>query len=212
MARLTKYTAFLAPALALVALGGCAESFNANVARFQQLPAPQGQSFTVVADDPRLAGSLEFAQYASLVAAKLGQVGYVATNDPARADLIVRMNYMVDGGKEKIRSTGFAPDPFWRSYGFYPGFYGRGYYRGFYDPFLFGGGYDNIESYTVYTSRLQLRIDGGRGQRVFEGTATAQSLSDKLTYLVPNLIDAMFTNFPGKSGEDIQITLPPEKR
>ena len=40
MARLTKYTAFLAPALALVALGGCAENFNANVARFQQLPAP----------------------------------------------------------------------------------------------------------------------------------------------------------------------------
>jgi hypothetical protein len=201
--------------LALLALGGCAESFNANVARFQQLPAPQGQSFTVVADDPRLAGSLEFAQYASLVTAKLGQVGYVTTGDPARADLIVRMNYAVDGGKEKIRSTGFAPDPFWRGYGYYPGFYGHGYYRGFYDPFMFGGGYgsyDTIESYTVYTSKLQLRIDGAKGDRVFEGTATAQSLSDKLTYLVPNLIDAMFTNFPGKSGEDIQITLPPEKK
>jgi hypothetical protein len=29
---------------------------------------------------------------------------------------------------------------------------------------------------------------------------------------VPNLIDAMFTNFPGQNGEDVKITLPPEKK
>lgn len=212
MARRKLYSALLVPALALVALSGCAQNFDANVARFQQLPAPQGQSFTVVADDPKLAGGLEFAQYAGLVAAKLGKVGYVVANDPARADMIVRMNYLVDAGTEKIRSSGFARDPFYRGYGYYPGYWDRAYYPGFYDPFLFGQGYDSVESYTVYTSKLELRIDRNDGKRVFEGTASAQSLSDKLTYLVPNLIDAMFTNFPGQSGENIKITLPPEKK
>ncbi len=60
---------------------------------------------------------------------------------------------------------------------------------------------------------LELRIDrASDGKRLFEGKAEAQSLSNKLTYLVPNLIDAMFVNFPGKSGETVKITLPPEKK
>jgi hypothetical protein len=214
------------PALALLALGGCTTAFKADVARFQQLPPSQGQTFTVVPDDARLAGGLEFGQYANLVAARLTQQGYVQSSDPAHADLVVHMRYMVDPGREKVRSTGFG-DPFGYGYGGFgygrfgyggfgdPGFYGRRYAYGFYDPFLFGGGfggYNDVTSYTVYTSQLELRIDKTDGKRVFEGTASAQSLSNKLTYLVPNLIEAMFTNFPGQSGESVKITLPPEPK
>ncbi len=197
---------------ALLLTAGCADRFQANVARFQQLPAPQGQTFTIVADDPRLAGGLEFSQYASLLEHKLGGVGYVPSQDPARADLVVRMRYSVDNGREKVQSTGFAPDPFYYGYGRY-GYWGRPYHWGFYDPFLFGPNYNQIQSYTVYTGTLELRIDRANGgQRLFEGKAESQSLSNKLTYLVPNLIDAMFINFPCKSGETVKITLPPEKK
>ena len=43
----------------LTALAACATPFNANVSRYQtQLPAPAGQTFYVVADDPALAGGL----------------------------------------------------------------------------------------------------------------------------------------------------------
>ena len=203
-------TAFATAALLLV--GGCAERFRADVARFQQLPIPQGQTFTVVADDPRLAGGLEFNQYASLVTHKLGGVGYVPAQDPARADLFVRMRYSVDNGREKVRTTSYGPDPFFYGYGRY-GYWRHPYHWGFYDPFMFGPGYNDVESYTVYTGTLDLRIDRtGDGSRLFEGKAQAQSLSNKLTYLVPNLIDAMFVNFPGKSGETVKITLAPEKR
>jgi hypothetical protein len=207
------------PALALLALSGCATPFKAEVARFQQLPPNQGQTFTVVADDTRLAGGLEFSQYANLVTARLSQLGYRPAGDPASSDLVVRMRYTVDNGREKVRSTGFG-DPYWGG-GFgrwgggwgYPGFYGRRYAWGFYDPFLFGpGGYNDVSSYTVYTGQLELKIDKADGKRVFEGTAQAQSLSNKLTYLVPNLIEAMFTNFPGQSGESVKITLPPEPK
>ena len=203
-------TAFATAALLMV--GGCAERFQADVARFQQLPVPQGQTFTIVADDPRLAGGLEFNQYASLAAHKLGGVGYVPAQDPARADLIVRMRYGVDNGREKVRSTSYGPDPFLYGYGRY-GYWRNPYHWGFYDPFMFGPGYNDVESYTVYTGTLDLRIDRtSDGTRLFEGKAEAQSLSNKLTYLVPNLIDAMFVNFPGKSGETVKITLAPEKK
>jgi hypothetical protein len=202
---------------ALLALTGCATNFKADVSRFQRLPAPAGQSFAVVADDPRLAGGLEFGHYAGLVSAQMAKFGYQPSNDPAKADLIVRVAYDVDNGRERVRSTGFAGDPYWGPWG---GWGPRGYYRGryaygFYDPFLFGPGYgyNDISSYTVYTSDLELKIDRAADNiRLFEGRAQAQSLSNKLTYLVPNLIEAMFVNFPGQSGENIKITLAPEPK
>lgn len=214
MTRFKKFGLVAAPALALVALSGCATPFKADVARFQQLPAPAGQSFVVVADKPQLAGGLEFAHYADIVRQRLSQTGYVPANDPASADLIVRLSYDVDNGREKIRSTGFAPDPFYGSWGF-RGRWGRPWGYGYYDPWLFGPGYayNDVTSYTVYTSDLSMKIDrAADNHRLFEGKASAQSLSNKLTYLVPNLIDAMFTNFPGQNGEDVKITLPPEKK
>ena len=221
MTRFKTFGLLAAPALALAALSGCATPFKADVARFQQLPAPAGQSFAVVADDPRLAGGLEFQHYADLVGQRLAQTGYVAASDPARADLIVRVAYDVDNGREKVRSTNWGPDPcFYGGYAGYPGWgwrgrWGRPWGYGFYDPFLFGpgGGYNDVTSYTVYTSDLSLKIDrAADNRRLFEGKASAQSLSNKLTYLVPNLIDAMFTNFPGQNGESVKITLPPEKK
>lgn len=214
MTRISKFGLIAAPALALVVLSGCATPFKADVARFQQLPAPAGQSFTIVADDPRLAGGLEFSQYAGLVEQRLAQTGYVPAGDPARADLIVRVAYDVDNGRERVRSSaGFAPDPFfYRGWG-WRGRWARPWGYGFYDPWLFGPGYSDVTSYTVYTSDLTMKIDrAADNRRLFEGKATAQSLSNKLTYLVPNLVDAMFTGFPGRNGENVKITLPPEKR
>ena len=78
---MTKTTTLMRrPIKALVATGlamglaACAPSFNADVSRFQaQLPAPQGQSFAVVAEDPALAGGLEFALDADLVAAEMAK-------------------------------------------------------------------------------------------------------------------------------------------
>ena len=35
---------------------------------------------------------------------------------------------------------------------------------------------------------------------------------DNTQVLVPNLIQAMFTGFPGRNGETIRITVPAQKR
>ncbi len=209
---------FAVPALAL-ALSACATPFKADVARFQALPAPQGQSFIVTASDPRLQGGLEFGQYAGLVTQQMTQLGYVPANDPARADMVVSFAYGVDNGREKVVSDGFGGGFGGGWGGFGPGFgpWGGGFGRrafgfGFYDPFIFGPGWNNdVRSYTVYTSALDLKIDRAvDNQRLFEGKAEAQSRSKNLQYLVPNLVDAIFTDFPGRSGETVQISIAPE--
>jgi len=209
-----------AAALLLLALAACATPFRANVSRFQsQMPAPAGQTFAVVADDPAMAGGIEFAQYARLVEAKLVAQGYAPAASADQATLIVRFDYGVDKGRERVRSTLRSYDPYWGPWygygrgGFYNPYWGR--YRpgmwsfGWYDPW-FDSGY---ESYTVYTSGVSLKIDRkADGQRLFEGEAEAVSASNRLPYLVPNLVEAMFTGFPGNSGETVRITVAPEKK
>ena len=207
----------LAP-LALLTLGACATPFRADVQRFVALPDTTGQSFAVVAADPDLSGGLEFGQYAMMVEQRMLDLGYRLSDDPAAAELIVSMDYDIDKGRDKVVAD---YDPFIGSARF-GGYYGRGYYGhhryryGFHDPFLFGGygfsGYDGVRSFTVYTSELDLKIDRAvDGERLFEGKAEALSRSKNLTYLVPNLVEAMFTDFPGNSGERVRISVAPEK-
>ena len=215
--------------LLLAGLAACATPFNANVKRFSSaMPAPTGQTFAVVAADPRDSGGLEFAQYADLVAAQMSRLGYVRT-DPSHAAMLVSLDYGVDRGRDRLRTTGTGYDPFWGpwygsrfGYGYAP-FYRRsalGYYPysrfgrwgyGWYDPFFYGSGYGDVDVVTVYTSELDLKIDDkSSGRRLFEGKAQAASRSNRLGYLVPNLVEAMFTDFPGHNGETVRISIAPE--
>jgi hypothetical protein len=66
---------------------------------------------------------------------------------------------------------------------------------------------------TVYTSGINVQIDRrSDGKRVFEGKAEAASTSNRLPYLVPNLVEAMFTDFPGHNGETVRISVAPKRR
>jgi hypothetical protein len=147
----------------------------------------------------------------------MARIGYTPA-DPANAAMIVRFDYGVDRGRERVRSTGLH-DPFWGPWygyrGWGGGYYGRpyrwgpygGWGFGWYDPWFDTG----VESYTVYTSGISLKIDRkADGVRLFEGKAEAVSTSKRLQYLVPNLVEAMFTGFPGHSGETVRITVAPE--
>lgn len=206
-----------AAGMLLLALAACAQPFNANVSRFQsQLPAPQGQTFAVVADDPALAGGLEFSQYAALVDQRMAALGYQRADNPEAASLLVRFDYGVDKGRERLRSSPRAfRDPFWNPWYGYSrfGYWGPGRFGpwgyGWHDPWFDEG----VESYTVFTSGISLKIDRRvDGVRLFEGKAEAVSTSNRLPYLVPNLVEAMFTGFPGNSGETVRISVAPEKK
>jgi hypothetical protein len=208
-----KWLVIAAPAL--LALGGCTTGFPAQVSRFQAMPAPQGQSFVIQAANPRDRGGIEFGQYADLVRRHLLALGYSEAASPESATLLVSFDYGVDDGRDQI--VAWPSPPYFGGFGY--GFHGR---RGLYgrrypfgwgwnDPFWGFG--DDVDVYTVYTSALDLDIKRiSDGQSVFEGHAKARSRSDKLPVLVPNLVEAMFTGFPGNSGETVKITIPPPPR
>ena len=221
--------ALAAPA-ALLALSACATGFPAQVQRFQAMPAPQGQSFAIQSADSAKNGSLEFSQYADLVRRHLVGLGYSEAPSPREATMLVTLDYGVDDGEQRVVAR---PDPFrhpgygYGPYGFgsrYQPYYSRFGYFGrrrspfywgwddpFYGPFGYDRGYD-IDSYTVYTSYLDMDIRRtADGQSLFEGLAQARSRDDDLPVLVPNLIEAMFTGFPGNSGERVRITVAPER-
>jgi len=88
-------------------------------------------------------------------------------------------------------------DPFWYASP-YAG-YGRGY----------GGFGPRVREYTRYESHLDMKIvRRADNAPLFEGRVQARSQTDELGRLVPNLIQAMFTGFPGRSGETVKITVP----
>ena len=199
---------------ALLTLSACATPFQSKVSRFQQMPAPSGQSFVIQAADRAKGDGLEFAQYANLVRERLAAQGYQPASSRAGATLVVDLDYGVNGGREKIdtRPGSYGPWGPWGPWGWNP-WYGRyGWHGGFYDPFWSPWGWSapEVYSYTVYNSFLAMRITSTRtGERVFEGSAEAQTRTNDLPSLVPNLVQAIFTNFPGRSGETVQVKIPP---
>ena len=210
----------LLPIALLTLLAACASTFPAQVARFQQLPAPTGQTFVVQPRDASKAGSLEFATYANLVRERLVAQGYQPAADPQAATLLVKLDYGVSNGREKVATRpGFGPRFGYGGFYGYPYYLRSRYYRpyfygSFYDPF-WGGGFDQPEvySYTVYNSFVDMKIArAGSNESVFEGRAEANTRSDDLTRLVPNLVTAMFTNFPGRSGERVRVNVPLDDR
>lgn len=231
-----KILSVTAPA-ALLALGGCATGLPTQVTRFQQLPVPQGQTFAIQAERAEDRGGIEFARYADLIRQRLAAEGYTPVADAGQANLVVSVDYGVDNGRTEVRSYpgsrfggGFGFGRFGGGFGYGGlgyGSFGRPYYSrfgygglrssfyyGFNDPFLFDGfgGFDDVRSYTVYTSYLDVDIRRRDGQSVFEGSVKARSRTDELTKLVPPLVEALFTGFPGRSGETVRITVPSEPR
>jgi hypothetical protein len=218
---LRKLIISIAAPAALLGLSACTMGLPTQVSRFQAMPAPSGQTFVIRAEDRDKNGGLEFSQYAGLVRENLTALGYREASSERDASFVVTLDYGVDQGRERVVAT---PDPFgdpwgYRGFGYRPyysrfGYGGFGRYRspffwGWHDPFW--GGYD-VSSYTLYTSFLDMDIRRtGDGQSLFEGHAQARSRSNELPRLVPNLVEAMFTGFPGNSGETVRITVMPER-
>lgn len=206
----------VAASAAFLTLGGCATGFPTQVSRFQAMPAPQGESFVIQAADPDKKGGLEFSQYAGLVRRHLTAQGYSEAASPAQATFVVELDYGVDDGRQQVATRpslgrGWG-HPYYSRFGYFGHRYRSPFYYGWRDPF-WGDPFDQeVYSYTVYTSYLDMDIKRtAGGEPLFEGTAKARSRTDQLQTLVPNLVEAMFTNFPGRSGEVVRITVPTER-
>jgi hypothetical protein len=121
--------------------------------------------------------------------------------------MVVQLGYGVDHGQMRYVSDPFYRSPFDSFYSpfYYPRFgYRSAFMYGWDDPF-WGG----VDSYVEYHSQLDLHIRAaGTNQPLFDGRAQARSQTNRLDVVVPSLVEAMFTGFPGQSGETVKITIP----
>ena len=205
--RIRQLPAAIALGASVIALTACATSLQTEVSRYQAMPAPQGQTFIVVPGEGKARpGGLEFERYAGLVAQQLSARGYRPAADPKSANMVVQLGYNVDSGQTRITDYG-GPYGFGPSY-FYPrfGHWGSPFYYGWNDPFWYGSG---IDSWVEYHSELDLHIRAsGTNQPLFDGRAEARSTTNRLDALLPGLVEALFTGFPGQNGEVVRITIP----
>jgi hypothetical protein len=215
--RINKLAAAALLGISALGLSACATGLRTQVSRFQAMPAPQGQSFIVVPANPADMGGLEFSRYAELVAQQMQAQGFARAASINQATMVVQVGYDVGDPQTEIVSDPFPNYGYGYGYGWggYPFYYGRrrsAFMWGWNDPFWYGG-YDGIRSYTYYVSELDMRIRRKTDNAsLFEGKAKARSRTDNLQKVVPSLVQAMFTGFPGNSGETIKITIPPEPR
>jgi len=200
--------------VAALGLSACASSITSTVSRYQAMPAAQGQTFFVVPGGGMATnGGLEFQRYAGIVAQQLQARGYAPAASAQSATMLVQLGYGIDQGQVR-----YVEDPFYRSrfgYGYgSPFFYPRFGYRsrfsyGWDDPFWYGGYGGGVDSYVEYHSQIDLHIRArGSNAPLFDGRAQARSQTDRLDIVIPSLVEAMFTNFPGQNGETVKITIP----
>lgn len=186
----------LLPALLALTVAGCAGKLKSDVVTFHQGPLPRGETIQVVPGDPDNQRSLEFEHYAGMIREKLGRIGYTPVAPGEPAELLAEVRYGVSEGFTEIRTHD-------RGYARYHFYYGR-----YYDPFYYGF-YDSWEpevtAYTVYDRTLSMNIlrpnADGSTTTLFEGRER------EIAQVMPYLITALFTNFPGESGVTKVVTI-----
>lgn len=200
--------------LALGLVAACSQPFEARVQSFQSMPPERGKTFVVKPAVEQKTGSLEFAAYAGLVATELQKLGFQQAASPEQADLKVLVDFGAGPGRERIASRpGMQPAWGWGAWG------GRGWYGrpwGFYDPF-WGPGWGawsqpEVYSFTVYPAFLEVDIiRTADNASLFEGRAETTTRVNDLPSTMPNLVTALFTDFPGASARSTTVKVPRQR-
>lgn len=198
----------------IILLSACSMTVRNDVSSFHHMPAPNGESVAIVPLSlSQDADSLEFQDYASLVRKQLTMLGYTVASKKD-ADLLVELGYNVKRERNSRRG------PFERNFNVFDPWYGAGYgyynwyywrrngffYNSFYDPF-YGPWRTSHRAQALYSRNILLDIRTSTGEKIYEGRVESMGSSKALPKVMPYMIEAMFTNFPGESGEVKQIVI-----
>jgi hypothetical protein len=199
-------------------LGACAGPtlVKSNVTSFSQQSLLDAGPKTFRFDEqPGHAGSLEHTTYEHLVSDQMLLLGY--KEDP-NGRLIVSFDYGLQEHELQTVSSGFGPSPYYGWGGYYGGGWGRrrfgygglGWGGG---PWGWGGPWDYgpplVTSETIARSQLRLDIRvAGTNAKAFEGTAVNTGRIDQLPVVMPYLVQAIFTDFPGLNGQTRRVSIP----
>lgn len=202
----------------LAGAGGCATYMQAQVTSFHQGSEDlrlEGQRFVI---EPSAAqkDSLEFQAYADLVRRALVEKGLVAAGASASSDLVVRLTYTIDGGRTMVHGypaygyTHYGPVWAWTPYPV-PGGGVRYVWTPTY-PMTYGVVGTHYAESTLYRRELHVVIEdrkpGGDGRRLYEGTVTSEGGSASLAPVMPAMVRALFSDFPGRNGVTRIVQVP----
>ncbi|WP_322995332.1 DUF4136 domain-containing protein [Castellaniella sp.] len=180
-------------------LSGCSNVFSAQLTRYQQWPEQTVGAYYWIAPDATQQNNLQFQTYADTVRAAMGSAGLVEAQSQAQARFIVHMDYV---SQEKQGWRQETVDPF-----FYSGAYGRGF--GLAYPWMSGQMVQSVP--VVFTEyRLSVRLDdqNQQGREVYRASATTRGQTGQQGAVMPYLARALFDQFPGRNGQEIQVRYP----
>lgn len=239
--RIHKLAVAAALGVASLGLSACATGLDTRVTRYTPAAIPVGQTFYVLpASGPATPQFYRYASMISQQFETRGYrpAGAPQLADMlVRVDYGIDQgtHEVVDDGRFYGPGYGgFGPyggfgrfggyDPYWGVYSGRPYFSRWGadpFYYGWNDPYWYArpyGGYGygsygyGLRDYTVYKSYLDMSIvQRANNAPLFEGHAKARSQTDNVDVLVPDLIQAMFTGFPGRNGETVKISIPAKR-
>ena len=183
-------------ALLALTVSACARHFEADVTRFHALGAPDGRSVLFEPLDPAKENTLEFMKYADLAGERLRDYGYVPAGDQV-PDLIARFDYSVtplnrfDDGPQSAVGIGVGGG-------------GSHVGGGVGVSFPVGEG-----PRRTHRRRLVLiLLEPGGDRNLYEARVESDGPSAELTLLIPMMLDALFADFPGASGETSRYRAP----
>ncbi|MFC7049218.1 DUF4136 domain-containing protein [Emcibacter nanhaiensis] len=194
--RPARFLVLLFPLLLALLFSGCASTVSPRVSRFHQLPPAANQTITVEPRDPALANSLEFSNYADMIGQKLTETGYLPPAT-SKSDLRAWVHYSVrhlSKIEEEVKPVSGHVTV-------------GGGNRGTYTDVGINvnlGDRKRTETDSVFSLRLEIERTSD-GLRLYEGTSSLRAKNKTLNQVMPWLVDALFTDFPGQSGSSGKV-------
>lgn len=200
--------------VALVAVLNSCAAVQSDVTRFHVLPPKgSGQTFTI---RPVSSGNdLEFGAYAARVASHLQDYGWIQASSQA-VDYVVLIEYMMGGSHESqgavpiMGQTGggttFQTGSV-STYGRYGSTYGS-FSGSSYSPATYGVVGSVPYSVRMHDRYLNIKVIDRVGRHVFEGRVVSTGTKADIAAVLPQMIDSLFTKFPGESGKTKRIEKP----
>ncbi|WP_321389253.1 DUF4136 domain-containing protein [Emcibacter sp.] len=186
---------FLFLMIATATLAACSGGYKSDVTRFHNLPRPAGESIEVMAARADRQSSLEFGQYAELIGARLGTVGYTPPIAGQGTPLIAYVDY----GLQPVAGVTYEEGSS-ASIGMGTG----GRHTSFGLGLSFPIGESKPRQEYVYILSLDI-VRRGDGVKLYEGKSTIRATGKTLNEMMPLLADALFADFPGQSGTATRV-------
>jgi hypothetical protein len=192
-------------------LSACGPSLvQTDVTRFHQPGAETPKTFTILPEQHQR-GSLEFERYATLAAAELQRQGWQPLPSSQQADAVVFLHWGL-GAPRTV--TWQSPSSVYTGMGWGTrgSWYGGGIGMPLGDPFP----YWETRSATYIPKWANVEIleagafKAGDRRVLFEGRTFSESGGNDIASIMPYLLRALFTGFPGASGKTVKVSVPIE--